>query len=309
MSTYEDRVWQAIEKERAENRKKLSARALGVLVQCAADPNGITVRQLSAIFREGKDAIATALKELRDAKLVLTSTQKISGTFVTVTRITKAGYGTLENRIQIPLSMQNSNKSLIPIHTESITNTTPTESGLNIQAPKSEVDKPFTISSQAVERGGYTMEEVEAREAVEAARKHSAALNRIAASERSAEMRRRKRARKPQSKWTPEQSAYEFADKVQERLGGRHYLVNRTSLTLTISIQRAYHGSDGEQEMLVADMLFDRLIAEGGNYSEDDVVRRYEDDFLNLLTLLRAEDSQRQEVDSGSAEISPKSAG
>ena len=87
----------------------ITARALGVYVYLKASGAHISSENLSSIFPEGRKAMLTALRELREVGLIATSRQLVNGKFVTQSYLS----GSPEKELLLQQNMLNSNKSLI----------------------------------------------------------------------------------------------------------------------------------------------------------------------------------------------------
>jgi hypothetical protein len=93
--------------------KKLSLRARAVLFYFANSDMSISADRLSKEVAEGRDAIQTALKELRDVGYILTRKERVGNRVVTVSYVTEKGFleaGSWGLKIprQIQQSVQNS---------------------------------------------------------------------------------------------------------------------------------------------------------------------------------------------------------
>ena len=82
----------------------ISTRAFALyLYLLFADPE-ISARQLSKVFKEGRDAMATALKELREAGLLETKKLHVNGRIMTISNVVDADYWPLETRLLLQQS-------------------------------------------------------------------------------------------------------------------------------------------------------------------------------------------------------------
>lgn len=93
--------------------KKLSLRARAILTYFVNSDMTISATRLSEEVAEGRDAIRTALKELRDAGLLLTRKERVNNEVKTVSYVTEKGFleassWGLKSRSQIQQSEQNS---------------------------------------------------------------------------------------------------------------------------------------------------------------------------------------------------------
>ena len=82
----------------------ISTRAFALyLYLLFADPE-ISARQLSKVFKEGRDAMATALKELREAGLLETKKVHIQGKIKTVSNVVEPDSWTAETEVLLQQS-------------------------------------------------------------------------------------------------------------------------------------------------------------------------------------------------------------
>ena len=93
--------------------RKLSLRARAALFYFANSDMSISAARLAEEVAEGRDAIRAALKELRDAGLILTRKERVNNEVKTVSYVTEEGFleassWGLKSRPQIQHSMQNS---------------------------------------------------------------------------------------------------------------------------------------------------------------------------------------------------------
>lgn len=77
----------------------ISTRAFALyLYLLFADPE-ISARRLSKVFKEGRDAMATALKELREAGLLETKKVHVNGRIMTISHVVEPDYWTAETAV------------------------------------------------------------------------------------------------------------------------------------------------------------------------------------------------------------------
>ena len=104
--------------------KKLSLRARAVLMYFVNSDMTISAERLTMEVAEGRDAILTALKELRDGGFILTRKERVGNRVVTVSYVTESGF--LEAGswgLKIPLQIQqNQQNSIIQVLTNSAIN-------------------------------------------------------------------------------------------------------------------------------------------------------------------------------------------
>ena len=77
----------------------ITARALGLLLHLASNGLQGGVKGLYGVFTEGRDALYSALNELKMAGLVKTTKQVVGSRYCTVTVVTEEGFNFLESRL------------------------------------------------------------------------------------------------------------------------------------------------------------------------------------------------------------------
>ena len=82
----------------------ISTRAFAIYLYLLHVEPTISARALSRDFKEGRDAIATALKELRRMGLLETKKVNIQGRIMTISKVVEAYYWTPETRLLLQQS-------------------------------------------------------------------------------------------------------------------------------------------------------------------------------------------------------------
>lgn len=122
----------------------LSARAVGLFLYMLGQGSYMTSDELSEVFKEGRDAIRTALEELRAHGLLITEKQKIEGgRFVTVSKLVMPKNRRLENRSlkSRPLIQLNLYKLISNIKNNFITNSSSGKELYNLKNTSAFADK------------------------------------------------------------------------------------------------------------------------------------------------------------------------
>lgn len=87
----------------------ISARALGVYTYLRITDASISAENLAKVFKEGREAMSAALKELVQYKMITCKRERIGNRIMTVNRLVDPAFWAPETRLLIPLYMQNSN--------------------------------------------------------------------------------------------------------------------------------------------------------------------------------------------------------
>ena len=86
----------------------ISTRAVTIYLYLLIVDTKISASRLSTVFKEGRDAMATALKELRQAGLLETKKVNIQGRIMTVSNVVEPHYWRPETRLLLQQSPLNS---------------------------------------------------------------------------------------------------------------------------------------------------------------------------------------------------------
>lgn len=215
----------------------ITARALGVYIYLKSTGAQISAEGLASTFPEGREAMATCLKELREAGLLETKKVHINGRIMTVSQLVDTDYWAPETRL---LSQQ-----------------TQLNSKLNLIA-NSFISKPNSERSSRED----TLEYYETKEEMlEAKRKHEARKHeeKLESHEARRQDRMLKRERKNAKLWSPTDSSFEFAEQMHNIFHIAPWAVTRSRFRYALDNKRKEYGTDGEIELVMMELYFSKI--------------------------------------------------
>jgi hypothetical protein len=240
----------------------ITARALGVYVYLQATGANISAEGLSSVFPEGREAIATTLRELRDAGLIETKKAHINGRIMTVSHLVETDYWAPETRVLSQQSQLNSYKSLIAY---------------------SYISKPNSERSSREVKMEYFESEDERLEAQRKWRekKHAEKME-VHESRRQEKMLRRNPANA--SGWSPTDSAFEFAEQMHNLWHIQPWQVTRSRFRYALADKRKEYNTDGALELQMMALFFSQIKHDTKLNDPEIVWKKFILQFHNLLT-------------------------
>jgi len=213
----------------------ISARALGVYVYLRATEAQISAESLASAFPEGREAMATSLRELRTAGLIETKKTRINGRIITVSQLVETDYWAPETRLLLQQTQLNSN--------------------LNIDAYSYKILKRLPSGAREEENVDYEVDveyEKELKRRAEKKRQEEyAELKAMKASRTIEELR----SKEPVD-WNASDSAHEFARRMEGLWYVKPWLTARTRFKGALAQARKVHGTNGELEVKMMDRFF-----------------------------------------------------
>ena len=230
---------------------KLSLRARAVLQYFANSDATISAEALSEVVTEGRDAILTAMKELRGAGLMITRKERVNNRVVTVSYITEAGFvesasWALKSPLQIQHNVQNSNISLYAYSTLNIKKTTRDE-------PEGEGEHMGYDFFSKTSSGDSELQEAKRKDAARRKAEYEAEKQK-AHEEKVAE-----RVNRSTADWNMNQLVNYFAQRVNETWGLKPWSLSGSKFLIAFGKTRKMHGTTAEQEKVMMDIFFERL--------------------------------------------------
>lgn len=248
----------------------ISARALGVYMYLRSTDAHINAENLSQVFKEGRDAMSAAIKELRSYNIIATKKERIGGRIMTVNRLVEPDYWALETRRLIPLYMQNSNLILND----------------NSFISKKIVFGEAKGEEQAMDSDWYSLGQIEQdpEEQAELKRRYKEKRDREyrEARDAKAEANMASRINTPPSLWTIDNSAYEFASRMV-RWDISPWEGSRMPFKAAFAKARKDFNTTGDIELKMMDIFFGRLDHEKKVKDSDMVWRLFIRDYASLL--------------------------
>ena len=236
----------------------ITARALGVYVYLKASGAHISSENLSSIFPEGRKAMLTALRELREVGLIATSRQLVNGKFVTQSYLS----GSPEKELLLQQNMLNSNKSLIAYSFNSKPNSEQSSREVNVEYFESEDER---LEAQRKWREKKHAEKMEAHEF-----------------RRQDKMLRRNPANA--SGWSPTDSSFEFAEQMHNLWHIQPWQVTRSRFRYALADKRKEYNTDGALELQMMALFFSQIKHDTKLNDPEIVWKRFILQFHNLLT-------------------------
>lgn len=229
--------------------KKLSLRARGALAYFINADMSISAARLAEEVAEGRDAIRTALKELREAGLIVTRKERVNNEVKTVSYVTEKGFMEaaswgLKSRPQILHSEQN---SLIQVLANSVIDINKTSIGRLEEKVGYEFFKS-TSSSDADERQAERLKAMAERKATYQEQK----------SEKHAKDVVDRETASPKG-WNVNQSANEFVSQMSAIWGIPPWKLAGSRFFIALSKARQTYDTDGEVEQEMMRLFFGAL--------------------------------------------------
>ena len=229
--------------------KKLSLRARGALAYFINADISISAARLAEEVAEGRDAIRTALKELREAGLIVTRKERVNNEVKTVSYVTEKGFleassWGLKSRPQILHSEQN---SLIQVLANSVIDINKTSIG-RLEEKMGYDFFNSTSSSDADERQAERLKAMAERKATYQQQK----------SEKHAKDVVDRETASPKG-WNVNQSANEFVSQMSAIWGIPPWKLAGSRFFIALSKARQTYDTDGEVEQEMMRLFFGAL--------------------------------------------------
>lgn len=254
----------------------ITARALGVYVYLQATGANISAEGLSSVFPEGREAIATTLRELRDAGLIETKKARINGRIMTVSQLVETDYWAPETRVLSQQSQLNSYKSLIAYS--------------YISKPNSEQ------GSREAHMSEYYYDEDERLEAQRKFREKQHA-EKVGAHEDRRQQRMVKRSQSNAVSWSSTDSAFEFAEQMHSLWHIKPWQVTRSRFRYALDAKRKEFNTDGSIELEMMKLFFSQIKHETKLIDPEIVWKRFIVQFHNLLTEVQRSKVTTEEIE------------
>lgn len=263
----------------------ITARAYGVYMYLHITRAQISAESLSKVFKEGREAIATALKELRDLGLIETKRQRIGARIVTVTTLVDTDYWAPETRLLLQQSQQNS--SLL-LNTYLLNYKQNGERGSQ-KEKEGETDMTFLgqIDSDP--------DDFAAMRAKDRARKREEKLQ---INQRRTDERMQKRNAMTPKDWSVTDSTFEFANRVMNLFTIPPWHVAKSRFRFALSNKRSEFGTDGEIESRMMDLFFEQYASDATLKTGEDMWKRFIVQFENLYKRVSIATYSQDEVES-----------
>lgn len=225
----------------------ISARAYGVLRYIQENSVNISADSLAQVFPEGRRAMLTCLKELREAGLIITQTVQIDGRWVKMSHLSECSHRSSVTALLLKGTLQNSNNS-VNAHSYKTQMNPPAEPG---SLRKSDMGYDFFEKTSSMDKD----EKLAERD------KHMRLQKEAYAEQRSASGTKKYLDRRdiPRSSWTVSDVAYEFADRLQQHWHIKPWSVVQSRFIPALSNVRKQQDTNGEIEVEVMSRFFDSI--------------------------------------------------
>lgn len=226
----------------------ISARALGVYMYLQASGAPISAESLSKVFNEGRDAIGSALSELKDLTIISSKKERIGNRIITVNTLVDPDYWALETRLLISLYVPNSRlstNSLLAIKQTEYLGAAEDEYKIVNLKPGGAVDFPSSYDPDDLSKDRERS-------------RMNKYLEKENASKKRYEQRMQRRSGDP-SNWSVTDTAFEFANGMHELWHVKPWSVTTSRFRIALADARSTHGTTGDVEKLMIDLYFKQI--------------------------------------------------
>ena len=244
----------------------ITARAIGVLEEIALNPNHGAAIGLSQKLGEGRDAIQSAITELRELGYVETVSY---GRGLKILKITDTGFQFLENRTSLLQYVLNSNINIY--------------ANLAIKQTEStrEPSEDFTNVIQIGRTVDFYEEDIIEERRKDQVRKHKEKIE--MKEKRHEEQRMQRRNPNNTSAWSPTDIGFEFAERVFNLMHIKPWQVTRSRFIYALADKRKEYGTTGDIEKVMIDLYFMQINHDKSITDPEIVWKRFILQFGNLL--------------------------
>jgi hypothetical protein len=235
----------------------LSARALGVLYYLVVTSESPTVAHLQTVFKEGREAIRRAVKDLEELGFIERQNTKINDRFITESLVTEAGvkylidagFWTRATRVSGHLYKHTQQNNYILL------------TAINSKEYTDEVRDSSNASPEKETYVGYEWFDKTSSEDDELLDKQRQKVKYNA--EQAREAKEGKITKKMVHRtmistdaWTPSDIGYEFADRLLDFWNIQPWVIVQTRFIPALANMRARLGTNGEVELEMIDLFF-----------------------------------------------------
>jgi len=215
----------------------ITARALGVYLYLHASGASISAESLSSVFPEGRKTFLTALKELREAGLIITKRQLVNGKYITQSYLN----GSPKSALLLQQIQQN---SYLNLNAYSLNK----QERVLGEPKEGKMDNEFRALS-------YESEDDELKAKIRKERERKAAEYALAKEQEHLKKREAKMRKLPID-WTTDESVNEFANRMESMWHVQPWKVARTRFRGAFGQARKTHGTTGDVELKMMDRFF-----------------------------------------------------
>jgi len=229
----------------------LTVRAIGVLEEILINPRHGGAKGLSTRYGEGRDALQTAISELkREGYLEVVTNKMSNGKIASTLKITDTGCQFLKTRIHILQSQLNPNNNLLlDINTDLLNINriaTQKEKEEKEEEKMDYEDAPSYISPEDMEEYRQKKQKRKVKEKAEYHEKQDA-------------KRMKKRDDSKREEWTATDSGFEFAERMHSLWHVAPWKVTQSRFIYALDTKRSEYNTNGVVECQMMDIYFGKL--------------------------------------------------
>ena len=261
----------------------LSARSTGIYLYLLAARPQITAEGLSEAFSEGREAIASCLRELRTLGLIETEKVHINGRIMTISHVVEPDYWTPETRLLLqhtPLNSLLRTNSLFSNKQERVADEVRDEyiqvdlkTGGEMSFPEYD-DSPVPYDPE--DKKEFVYKSRERRQKAYDTFKAEEFANKVKAKQDT-----------PPEHWNPEQSAAEFVKRCNDLWHVKPWVMDRSRFRIALAKARKTYGTKGDIENKMMDLYFSQIKDRTEINEPEHIWKRFITQFGNLQTEAR----------------------
>ena len=231
----------------------LSARALGIYVYLERTGAPINAEKLSKVFKEGREAIAAALRELKALGIITSKKTRIGRNIITENTLVEPGFWAPETRRQYYL-YDYTNFKAHNVYIPTNINNHPTKSDKKLSENLEGDNEDFVFESF---ESNAPKGDDDFRKAAKVRREEKAADYRETVSRKVSKFKSRFGV--PVEDWTPTDLSFEFADRLNLTMKLPPWNVSTTPLAAAISKSQQKMEISNDDVCTLMDMYFQSL--------------------------------------------------
>jgi hypothetical protein len=250
----------------------LSSRSSYIYLYLLAVRPQIGAVSLAKVFPEGRDAMASCLRELRETGLIMTRKEMINGHIMTVSFVVEPDSWTLETRLLIQhttlYSLLSTNSLYSKKQTEYIGGPDETYQEYDLKIGASVDDFPASYDPEDIEKARQRAREAKYREKEEAKEQKNA-------------VRMQKRSGDP-ANWSITDTAFEFANRMHELWHVKPWAVTTSRFRIALAKAQSEHGTNGTLEKMMIDLYFQQIKHDKSIDDPEHIWKRFIQQFAGL---------------------------
>lgn len=253
----------------------ISARALGVYTYLYLSRSKISAEALSGVFTEGREAMSTTLRELRDLGLIETKKQRVGGRIMTLSRVVDPENWTPETRLlfqEVQRNKQLLRNSNFYLYLPNI----PAEPGDEEEFLKVNLEGGKMSDFPAA----YDPDDIDQARRRQTKQKHEA---KVAHLDQKADQRMQRRSMDPAA-WSVTDSAFEFGSRMFNLFHVKPWQVTKSRFRIALANARNTYGTDGVVENQMYDLFFKQISQDKKLDNPEIIWKKFISQFESLRT-------------------------